>query len=122
MATNKKLIEDLIEEIIKMKKSLPNGNIIRIEKAIEQMQKNQDEMKEDIRYIRKTILDPEHGLVVRINKNTEFREEREEKIPFYDKELNDFHNMKTWKKTITRGLWLIYSAIIGLIIKILFWS
>ena len=68
MATQKDLIQQLINDLDSMKSSLPNGDIKRMEKTLEILEKNQNEMKADIRYIRKTILDPEKGLIVRINK------------------------------------------------------
>lgn len=116
MAKNQKeLLEDLIEEIAKLKQGLPNGNIIRIEQTIKAIQ-------DDIREIKKTILDPENGIVVKVNKNTEFREERTNRLPFYEDKINQFENLKAWKNTISRALWVIYSAIIGLLIKILFFN
>ena len=120
MPTQKQLIEVLITEIASLKRNLPNGNIIRIEEAIIEMKENQEDMKKDISDIKKTILDPEEGLVVRINKNTEFREERENKIPFYEGKLYEFESLKNWKNSVSKALWFIYSAIIGMIIKLLF--
>ena len=96
MATQKELIEKLIVDLDSIKKKLPNGEIKRMEQTLLILEKNQNEMKEDIRYIRKTILDPELGLIVRINKNTDSR--------------------------VQKGLWILYSAIIGIIIKLLFWD
>ena len=122
MATQKDLIQQLINDLDSMKRSLPNGDIKRMEKTLEILEKNQNEMKADIRYIRKTILDPEKGLIVRINKNTDFRYEKEEKIKSYESKLVEFEGVLTWKKTISRGLWGVYSILLGILIKLLFFG
>ena len=122
MATQKELIEKLIVDLDSIKKKLPNGEIKRMEQTLLILEKNQNEMKEDIRYIRKTILDPELGLIVRINKNTDSRVKREEDMPGYLGIIDDFKRMVTWKSGVQKGLWILYSALIGIIIKLLFWD
>jgi len=37
------------------------------------------------------------------------------------KDVRDFHYMKKWKSTVTKALWGLYAAIIGYIVKLLFW-
>ena len=37
------------------------------------------ELKQDVREIKKRLLDPDDGVVVRVNRNSEFRKEAEEK-------------------------------------------
>jgi len=124
MSTQKQLIEVLIRKVESLEDNLPNGNIVKIQEFISEMRQTQGEMKDDIRKLRKTILDPEGGLVVRINKNTEWRKEdkifREERVPFYDSKVFEFESLKNWKKSVSKALWVLYSAIIGVIIKLLF--
>ena len=122
MATQKDLIQQLIADLDAIKSKLPNGEIKRMERTLEILEQNQNEMKTDIRYIRKTILDPEKGLIVRINKNTDFRYEKEEKIKHYEGKLVEFEGVLTWKKTISRGLWGVYSILLGILIKLLFFG
>jgi hypothetical protein len=122
MATQKDLIQKLINDLDSIKSKLPNGEIKRMERTLEILEKNQNEMKSDIRYIRKTILDPEKGLIVRINKNTDFRYEKEEKMKHYEGKLVEFEGVLTWKKTISRGLWGVYSILLGILIKLLFFG
>mgnify|MGYP003626023551 FL=1 len=122
MATQKDLIQKLINDLDSIKSKLPNGEIKRMERTLEILEKNQNEMKSDIRYIRKTILDPEKGLIVRINKNTDFRYDKEKKIKHYEGKLVEFEGVLTWKKTISRGLWGVYSILLGILIKLLFFG
>ena len=38
------------------------------------------------------------------------------------KTLKDIDGLLSWKSNVTKALWVIYSAIIGVIIKLLFWN
>ena len=122
MSIQKELIEKLILEISNMREELPNGNIIRIEQSINMIREDQKEMKKDTRTIQKRLFNPDNGLIVEVNKNTGFREERESKIQHYDGKVMQFDSLLEWKGTITKGLWVIYSALLGIVIKLLFWS
>ena len=61
----------------------------------EEIQKLRDDVKQDIREIKVRLLDPEDGLVVRINKNTSFR------------------------KGTRFGLWALFTAIGGLLTEMI---
>jgi len=54
-------------------------------------------------------------LIVEVNKNTEFKVENQ-------KNIKDVEGLMSWKSNVTKALWVIYSAIIGVIIKLLFWN
>ena len=72
-------------------------------------------MKSEIRTIQKRLFNPDDGLIVEVNKNTEFKQENQEN-------LKDVNNLISWKGNVTKALWVVYSAIIGVIIKLLFWN
>jgi hypothetical protein len=116
MATQKQILENIIVEIAKLKADLPNGNIVKIEQSIADMHTNQKEMKEDIRTMQKRLFNPDSGLIVETNKNTEFRETCE---PERGLLIEQFKGVLRWKKAIEWGLGVIYVAAIGAIIKYL---
>ena len=60
----------------------------------EQLHAELIELKQDVREIKKRLLDPDDGVVARINKNTSFR------------------------KSTRVGLWMVFAAIGGLIAEI----
>ena len=115
MATQKEVLESLCVEIAKLKKDMPNGNILRIEQSINEMHKNQTEMKTDIKTMQKRLFNPDDGLIVETNKNTEFRLVCE---PERELLIEQFKGVLRWKKVIEWGLGVIFVAAIGAIISI----
>ena len=91
--TNKEICERL--ECIEQR--LPNGELL--------------EMHENIKEIKAILLDPEDGLIVRVNKNTYWRREIDS---------DEFKVMLRWKQAVTHALWISYTALVGIIIKIVF--
>ena len=91
--TNKEICERL--ECIEAK--LPNGEL--------------KEIHENVKEIKAILLDPEDGLIVRVNKNTFWRKELD---------ADEFKVMLRWKQAVTHALWISYSALIGIIIKLVF--
>ena len=91
--TNKEICERL--ECIEAK--LPNGEL--------------KEIHENVKEIKAILLDPEDGIIVRVNKNTFWRKELD---------ADEFKVMLRWKQAVTHALWISYSALIGIIIKIVF--
>jgi hypothetical protein len=68
------------------------------------------------------LLDPDMGLVVRVNKNTDRLDIRDKNMGKWMKDVNDFHHMKQWKHSVNKALWVIYTAVIGFIVKVVFWD
>ena len=91
--TNKEICERL--ECIEQR--LPNGEL--------------KEIHENVKEIKEILLDPEDGIIVRVNKNTYWR---------HQIDTDEFKALLRWKQAVTHALWLSYSALIGIIIKIVF--
>ena len=91
--TNKEICERL--ECIEQR--LPNGEL--------------KEIHENVKEIKQILLDPEDGLIVRVNKNTYWRRELD---------ADEFKALLRWKQSVTHAMWIAYSALIGIIIKIIF--
>ena len=56
------------------------------------------DLKEDVRFIKKRLLDPDDGTIARVNKNTSFR------------------------KSTQKTLWSVWIAILGIIGTLIFWD
>ena len=114
-ATQKEVLELILTEIATMKTKLPNGELKRMEEAIRDLRDNYTTLKEDVSDIKYTLLNPEDGIIVRVNKNSDYRKEREEKQKYYDKIVTEFEKMKDWKDGVTKALWIVFTALVGII-------
>ena len=95
MATNK----DIIEKLKCVESRLTNGEI--------------EEMHEMIKEIKEVLLDPEDGLIVRVNKNTYWRKQIN---------IQDIEELKNFKSNVTHALWGVYTLVLGVIAKLIFWK
>tara|TARA_Y100001938_G_C7967940_1_gene367808 strand:- start:9 stop:296 length:288 start_codon:yes stop_codon:yes gene_type:complete len=95
MATNK----DIIEKLECVESRLTNGEL--------------EEMHEMIKEIKEVLLDPEDGIIVRVNKNTFWRKEID---------ADEFKAMVRWKSTMNQAMWIAYTALVGIIVKLIFWT
>ena len=93
MATNK----DILQRLESIENKLPNGEL--------------EEMHEMIKEIKEILLDPEDGIIVRVNKNTYWRKELD---------ADEFKALLRWKQSVTHALWMVYSTVIGILVKLIF--
>ena len=95
MATNK----DILQRLESIESKLPNGEL--------------EEMHGMIKEIKEILLDPEDGIIVRVNKNTFWRKEID---------ADEFKSLIRWKQTINSALYVVYTAVVGIILKLIFWT
>ena len=109
MKTQKEVISQMARDVKELKKKQPNGEL----KRIESMVKNQGELLSDLHY---KIMDPETGLIVETNKNTEFRTMC---APEREVLIEQFKGVLRWKKVIEWGLGVVFVAAVGAFIKVM---
>lgn len=138
------MMNEILEALDIIKKRLPNGELKAIQDKITNIDSTQEDMKEDLQVIKRQLLDPEDGIVVRVNKNTEFRkkteadeknyskmlEEHKEILAFkkrqeeeqkeYRKLVDEHKEVLSFKTTVTRVLWIIFTALAGIILAMVF--
>ena len=95
MATNK----DIIEKLQCVESRLTNGEL--------------EEIHQTVKEIKEVLLDPEDGLIVRVNKNTFWRKEID---------ADEFKALVRWKSTMNQAMWIAYTALVGIIVKLIFWT
>ena len=95
MATNK----DIIQKLECVEKKLMSGEL--------------EEIHETEKEIKEVLLDPEDGIIVRVNKNTFWRKQID---------IQDITELKNFKQNVTTALWGIYTLVLGIIAKIIFWK
>jgi len=110
------IINELSKELKKIEKKLPDGNEIKI------IKQQQHEMGQDIYDMKKIIMDPENGIIVKVNKNTDYRKILESQEDDNIKILEEHQNLVKFKNNATKILWLIMTTIIGILAKLIFWG
>ena len=115
--------KEILEEIEFLKTKLPNGEFALLKKSVEDLGSGQNALKSSIRELKQQLLDPDNGVVVRVNRNSEFRKESEQRGPLcqqsfeqMEDSVNEFIN---WKDNVSKALWILFTGIAGLIIKTL---
>ena len=93
MATNK----DILKKLDCVETKLMSGEL--------------EEIHQTVKEIKEILLDPEDGLIVRVNKNTYWRKELD---------ADEFKALLRWKQGVTHAMWLVYSAVIGILVKLIF--
>jgi hypothetical protein len=95
MATNK----DIIQKLECVETKLMSGEL--------------EEIHQTVTEIKEVLLDPEDGIIVRVNKNTFWRKQID---------TQDIQELKNFKNNVTKALWGIYTVVIGILAKLIFWT
>ena len=111
--------KEILKQIEELRGKMPNGSITLLKKSVEDLQLDHKELRDSIRDLKKSLLDPDNGVVVRVNKNSEFRREREDSSEKLSTLFEQVSNLIQWKDSISKILWILFTAIIGLVIKVL---
>lgn len=111
-ATQKELLESVVEQLSEIKKDLPNGQFKILLNTVY-------DMKEDISDLKFTLLNPEDGVIVRTNKSLETINYLEREFDKLEAKTESLGELIKWKNTVTRALWILFSAIVAVIVQIL---
>ena len=79
-----------------------------------------DTLDNKIDNLTKQLLDPDDGFVVRVNKNTHARLQKEKMMPVYNQIIQDFKGIQSWKTGVNRALWILFTTIISGVIAFIF--
>ena len=77
-------------------------------------------MKDDLSELKKKLLDPNDGVIVRVNENTKFRLQEEDRFEDYMKINVDVQDLKKWQGGVNKALWIIFGALIAIAVKVIF--
>lgn len=117
-STNKEILESLLSRLDSIEEHMPNGEMVILMNHIETIMEKQEKMHDDLSEMKKTLLNPDNGVIVRVNKNTDFRVEQEKKERDFDKLFREHYELVQFKSNITRFLWLILSTITASIVML----
>ena len=114
--------KEILEEIEFLKKKLPNGEFALLKKSVEDLSGGQEALKSSIRELKQQLLDPDNGVVVRVNRNSDFRKDSEQRGPLcqqsFEKMEDNVNSILGWKDNVSRALWILFTAVVGLVIKL----
>jgi len=122
-------IEKLKIEIEKLK-----GQLLQIgnfSKAVVKSELNSkleifQNLEKQISEIEEILSDPNDGMIVKVNKNTEYRvhdkNNNKQKEIITQEFAKTCEEMKNWKNGVTKALWIIFAIIGGIIVKLIFGS
>jgi len=130
--TNQQLLKELSSAIDQIKTQLPikpaarNGELTSIKLQLKSICQDQSDIKDDVAMIKKKILNPEGGVVVKVNKNTS---DIKELIGYTKGFLKKCEGMeaeveecKKFKNGAHKALWIVYTAIMGIVAKLIFFD
>jgi hypothetical protein len=118
--SNAVLMKQILDELLKIKSDLPNGEFKRMQDGIEDLKKDQKSLKDDISDLKKKLLDPEDGVIVKVNENTKFRIQEEDRYEEYLQFNADMKHLKRWQGGVNKALWIIFGALVALAFKVVF--
>jgi hypothetical protein len=120
MATNDPRIEEILSALDQIKKKLPNGELEVIKQSQLKLGEDQKTIKEDLEYFKKRLFNPDDGVIVRINKNTDSIARFEEAFDEIPDLRNKLENLDKWKEGVSKALWIVYTSIVGIILSLIF--
>ena len=85
--------------------------IALMKRDIEDLAEKVDKMDEKLDNLTKILLNPEEGFVVKVNKNTEFRNDM---IPL----LEEIKAMQRWRRGVNWTIRAVVIALIGALVKL----
>lgn len=112
----KELVEGLYRAFDSFRRKMEDPSYIQLEASIKQLIDNQNEMKAEVRELKKQLLNPNDGIVVAVNKNTAFRHRTEENEDEYLDFIREHKELMKFKSGVTKIMWGLASGIGSLII------
>ena len=117
-----KMMERILEELVFMRSKLPNGELKILQTSIDDLKHSQDSIKADVSELKKKLLDPETGVVVRLNQNTQYIQDKKEMEDYYDEIIDQHKDLLSWKNNMTKAMWIFFTAIVGILTKMMFFT
>lgn len=90
-----------------------NQEFVLMKLKIETLEEKIDHVNAKLGVITEHLLNPDQGFVSRVNRNTQFRED-------IGPLVKDMYEIRRWKSTVSRVLWIIATGVILGLVKILF--
>ena len=100
--SNEELIREMIEAFSNLKQKMEDPSYIHLDTSIQQLIRNQEDMKQDMSDLKSRLLNPYDGAIVEIRKNTEFRQSQEKKEKELDNLVEEHKSLLRWKNNVQK--------------------
>ena len=100
--SNEELIREMIEAFSNLKQKMEDPSYIHLDTSIQQLIRNQEDMKQDMSDLKSRLLNPYDGAIVEIRKNTEFRQSQEKKEKEWDNLVEEHKSLLRWKNNVQK--------------------
>lgn len=111
--TQKELNDNILSQLALInQKLLSAGDISAVVESLR-------ELKKDISELKFTLLNPENGVIVKTNKNLEESRDHEDRIWELEKEFSKINELVKFKETVTKVLWVLFTAVVGILATML---
>lgn len=117
-----KTLERILDELVSMRSKLPNGELKVIQSSIEDLKESQSDMKDDVSELKKRLLDPETGIIVRLNQNSKYIQDKQNLEDYYDEIIDQHKDLLSWKNSMTKAMWIVFTALVGILTKMMFFT
>ena len=117
-----KMMDRILEELVFMRSKLPNGELKVLQTSMDDLKHSQDSIKADVSELKKKLLDPETGVVVRLNQNTQYIQDKKEMEDYYDEIIDQHKELLSFKNTMTKAMWIFFTALVGILTKMMFFT
>jgi hypothetical protein len=115
MTSSDQRMEEILASLESLKNTMPNGELQGIKHSLDSVIRDQKIIKDDLDYFKKRFFNPDDGIIVRVNKNTD-------SISRFTDELVQIPDLKTriedlerWRGVINKTSWFIITTMGGLI-------
>ena len=115
-------LEKILEELSSMKSKMPNGELKIIQSSIDELKHSQADIKSDVSEMKRRLLDPETGVVVRLNQNTQYIEDKKDLEEYYEEIIDQHKELLSFKNTMTKAMWIVFTALVGILTKMMFFT
>ena len=114
--------KEILEQIEELRGKLPNGQLTLLKKSVEDLQLDHKELRDSIRELKKQLLDPDNGVVVRVNRNSEFRKGLKDCVESFENIEDSVEDIISWKNNVSKALWILFTAVVGLLVHLVMGS
>lgn len=98
----KELVQELYEMFSSFKQRMEDPNYIQLENTLTQLVENQMEMKQEMKELKRQLLNPFDGVIVETRKNTEYIKGLRAKEEELNKLMEEHKALVSWKSNMVK--------------------